>query len=191
MISAFKMDAQRWVVPSKIADPALVTPLTILKLLWQYPPLQAMFLFRLGAWFHAQKIPLLGGICQRLIYLLFGMEIAVGAPIGGGLYIPHTVGMVIAPERIGENVSIIAGVTIGMRNEWEFPVIGSHAFIGAGARVLGDVTIGDGAMIGANAVVISDIPAGATAVGIPARVVRKSTETSPLKEESSIEPVSV
>jgi serine O-acetyltransferase len=57
-----------------------------------------------------------------------------------------------------------------MRNTWDFPEIGDGVFIGAGARVLGDVRVGDGAKIGANAVVIHDVPAGATAVGIPARV---------------------
>jgi serine O-acetyltransferase len=73
---------------------------------------------------------------------------------------------------MGQNCSIIAAVTIGMRNTWDFPNIGNEVFIGAGARVLGNINIGDGAVIGANAVVISDIPAGATAVGIPARVTK-------------------
>ena len=59
-----------------------------------------------------------------------------------------------------------------MRNEWKFPVIGDEVFIGAGARVLGDIQIGDGAKIGANAVVIRDVPANATAVGIPAKVIQ-------------------
>jgi serine O-acetyltransferase len=73
---------------------------------------------------------------------------------------------------MGRNCSIIAAVTIGMRNSWDFPEIGNEVFIGAGARVLGAIRIGDGAVIGANAVVISDLPAGATAVGIPARITR-------------------
>lgn len=75
------------------------------------------------------------------------------------------------PKRIGRNCSVIANVTIGMRNEWVFPEIGNDVFIGAGARVLGGITLGDQAVIGANAVVIHDVPAGATAVGIPAKVV--------------------
>ncbi|RMD75375.1 MAG: serine acetyltransferase, partial [Chloroflexi bacterium] len=61
---------------------------------------------------------------------------------------------------------------IGMRNEWAFPIIGDEVFIGAGARVLGGITVGDRARIGANAVVTRDVPSGATVVGIPARVVK-------------------
>jgi serine O-acetyltransferase len=61
-------------------------------------------------------------------------------------------------------------VTVGMRNEWEFPVIGDGVLVGAGARVLGGISLGDGCSIGANAVVIRDVPAGATAVGVPAVV---------------------
>ena len=184
MLNAFQKDAQRWVIPSRIADPSEITLLKTLKLLWAYPPLQAMLLFRAGQWCRRKHIPAIPGMCQRLITLFYGLEITIGADIGGGLYIPHPVGMVIAPERIGEYCSIISSVTIGMRNEWKFPRIGSHVFIGAGARVLGDVEIGDGAQIGANAVVIHDIPAGATAVGIPAKVVRAASPQS----EAGLEP---
>ena len=94
------------------------------------------------------------------------------ANIGGGLYIAHPSGTVISVEEMGNNCSIIASVTIGMRNEWSFPRIGDNVFIGAGARVLGSIDVGDEAVIGANAVVINDVPAGATVVGIPARIVR-------------------
>jgi serine O-acetyltransferase len=61
-----------------------------------------------------------------------------------------------------------------MRNKWAFPKIGDKVFIGAGARILGDITIGDEALIGANSVVIRDVPAGATAVGIPAKLLDTS-----------------
>jgi serine O-acetyltransferase len=72
---------------------------------------------------------------------------------------------------MGRNCSIIAAVTIGMRNEWTFPEIGDHVFIGAGARVLGGITIGDHAVIGANAVVIHNVAEKMTVVGIPARAI--------------------
>jgi serine O-acetyltransferase len=189
MIKQFKQDAGRWIIPSHIVSPEQITFKMVLKLLWQYLPLQAMLLFRLGAWFHRKKIPLFPGMLQRLICILYGLEIAVGADIGGGLYIPHTVGTVIAPRKIGENCSIIAAVTIGMRTEYAFPNIGDGVFIGAGARVLGGIQIGDGAVIGANAVVISDIPPGATAVGIPARVI--GAKPQPAHEEINREPVAV
>ncbi|TMC54455.1 MAG: hypothetical protein E6J20_04450 [Chloroflexi bacterium] len=102
--------------------------------------------------------------------LLFGLEIGPAVPIGPGLYIPHPYGSVVIAEAVGANATFIHAVTIGMRNEWEFPLIGDGVFVGAGARVLGAVRLGNGCSVGANAVVIHDVPAGATAVGVPATV---------------------
>lgn len=124
-------------------------------------------------------------LCAALFIPLFWPEISVGAKIGGGLYIAHPIGTVIAAEEIGENCSIIASVTIGMRNKWAFPRIGNNVFIGAGARVLGEIKVGDNAIIGANAVVISDVPAGATAVGIPAKVVRLANKNESEMNQST------
>jgi serine O-acetyltransferase len=168
MIELFKQDVQRWVVPSKVAHPSAVTLRTTVKLLYRHRPLRAMLWFRVGSWCKQKHIPGLPGILQRRIMHQYGLEILVGADIGGGLYIAHPVGCVIAPGRMGRNCSVIASATIGMRNEWEFPVIGDNVFIGAGARVLGGIRVGDNASIGANAVVIHDVPDGATAVGVPA-----------------------
>lgn len=171
MTKLFKMDVARWIVQQQVADIREVTPLRTLKLLFRHPPLQAMMWFRIGSWCKKKHIPLVT-IIQQFIQFVYGLEITVGANYGGGLYIAHPVGSVIAAKAIGENCTIISSVTIGMRNEWNFPTIGNKVFIGAGARVLGGITIGDDAIIGANAVVIDDLPAGATAVGVPARVVR-------------------
>ena len=171
MLELFKQDVQRWIVPQQVADPELVTLPTTLKLLFRYMPLRAMLVFRLGAWFKEKGIPFFPGFDQRLIYSLYGLEIPIGADIEGGLYIAHPVGTVISVKHLGKNASIIAAVTIGMRNTWAFPDIGDNVFIGAGARVLGDIKIGDNVLIGANAVVVKDIPDNATAVGIPAKVV--------------------
>jgi serine O-acetyltransferase len=89
------------------------------------------------------------------------------------LLIPHPNGIVIHPEaRIGVNCLIFQQVTIGADGRQGEPEIGGHVDIGAGARILGPVRIGSHAKIGANAVVIADVPAGATAVGIPARIVQ-------------------
>lgn len=171
MFTLFRQDAQRWVIPQQIADPALITVGTTLRLLWQHLPLQAMFLFRLASWSKSKRIPLIAGLIQRLLFLFYGLEISPGVDVDGGLYIAHPQGTVISAARIGRNCTLIAAVTIGMRNEWAFPTIGDNVFIGAGARVLGGIHIGDGATIGANAVVIKDVPAGATAVGVPARLI--------------------
>jgi serine O-acetyltransferase len=171
MFTLFKEDVQRWVIPQQIADPAEITLLKTVQLLWRHPPLQAMALFRLGSWCKAKRIPLIAGLIQQWLFFCYGLEISPGAAVGGGLYIAHPQGTVISAAAIGRNCTIIASVTIGMRNEWAFPQIGDDVFIGAGARVLGDVVVGDGAMIGANAVVIHDVPPGTTAVGVPARMI--------------------
>jgi serine O-acetyltransferase len=172
----FKQDVRRWIKPGSLSEDAPLSLGLVIALLYRHMPLRAMAWFRLGCWLKERRVPFFPGFIQRLIYSWYGLEIQVGAEIGGGLYIAHPIGTVVAPRRIGRNCSIIAAVTIGMRNEWEFPTIGDRVFIGAGARILGGVVIGDGAQIGANAVVIGDIPAGATAVGIPARVLRGREE---------------
>jgi len=175
-IELFKEDARRWVVPGQVAPAEAISLGRALKLSFRHLPLRAMLLFRLGSWCRQRGIPGLPGFAQRWICGHYGLELPVGAEIGGGLYVAHPVGTVIMVKRMGRNCSVIAAVTIGMRNEWAFPVIGDEVFIGAGARVLGDICIGDRAIIGANAVVIHDVPAGATAVGIPAQVVRERRE---------------
>jgi serine O-acetyltransferase len=107
-------------------------------------------------------------------------DIPLDTVIGGGLKLPHPNGIVIHPDtRIGPNCLIFQQVTLGTRPEQPVaPRIGGHVDIGAGARILGNVTIGDHARIGANAVVLCDIPAGATAVGIPARILSQASETA-------------
>lgn len=185
MFELFLKDARRWVVPSKIAPASTITPKVLLVLLYWYMPLRAMAWFRFGSWCKLKGIPVLPGAIQRLIYSRYGLEIVIGADIGGGLYIAHPIGTVIAPNHIGTNCSVIASVTIGMRNEWKFPSIGDNVFIGAGARVLGDITIGDSAVIGANAVVIHNVSPGTTVVGIPARPVG-STSARDMQHEPAI-----
>jgi serine O-acetyltransferase len=89
---------------------------------------------------------------------------------------PHPTGIVIHPDAtIGVNCLIFQQVTLGQGSRPGTPRIGGHVDIGAGAKILGGVTIGDHARIGANAVVLDDVPAGASAVGIPARVVREKS----------------
>jgi len=173
----FREDASRWIIQGTLTPAAQVTFLRAIVLLYRYRALRATLWFRIGGWFQRQRVPLIPGIIQRRITTVYGLEIEVGIPIGGGFYIAHPVGTVIASRGIGENCSIISSVTIGMRNEWAFPKIGYNVFIGAGARVLGGITVGDNAVVGANAVVIEDVPAGATVVGIPAKVVRRTGDT--------------
>ncbi len=110
---------------------------------------------------------------HRFWSVVTGADIPLGSRIGGGLLIPHPNGIVLHPEaEIGPNCLIFQQVTIGM-GKGGVPRIGGHVDIGAGAKVIGRVTVGDHALIGANAVVLTDVPPHATAVGNPARIILK------------------
>jgi serine O-acetyltransferase len=99
-----------------------------------------------------------------------GAEIPLNSHLAGGLVLPHPNGVVIHPDaEVGPNCIVFQQVTIGMRHGG-VPRIGGHVEIGAGAKILGAVTIGSHAKIGANALVLTNVPAGATAVGSPAKV---------------------
>lgn len=114
-----------------------------------------------------------------LNFLLFGIEMAVGCEVGPGLCFAHTYGIVIGARRIGKNALIYHEVTIGAKEmdvaytPEKRPLVGDNVVIGAGAKVLGGITIGDNSVIGANAVVTRDIPAGCVAGGIPAKVIKQ------------------
>ncbi len=123
------------------------------------------------------KIPVVGKIIAKMMFYVTscftGCEISFYAQLDGGIYIPHTTGIVIARgAKVGSGTSIYQQVTIGQRvaDNIAAPVIGQNAYLGAGSKILGGVHVGDGARIGANAVVLSDIPAEASAVGVPARI---------------------
>ncbi len=184
MFELFKKDVLRWAEPNRRwvgsdeGEPPSVSLPTTLKLLFRYMPLRAMLWFRFGSWCNHKGIPLMSGFSQRWIYRWYGLEISPGLDIGGGLYIAHPIGTVIMCNKMGENCNIISSVTIGLRKKHAFPTIGDNVVIGAGARVLGDITIGNNAVIGANAVVINDVPEGATAVGIPAKIINIDKQES-------------
>lgn len=100
-----------------------------------------------------------------------GCVIGVRAQLGEGLVLIHPVGVVINSSVVaGRNLWIESGVVIG-ENRGQVPAIGNNVFVGSGAKIVGGITLGDGCRIGANAVVMKDVPAGATAVGVPARIV--------------------
>ena len=102
-----------------------------------------------------------------------GADIPLNCQIGGGLLIPHPNGIVVHPEaKIGVNCLVFQQVTIGYRDSKIAPVVGGHVDIGAGAKILGAVTVGEHVKIGANSVVLHDLPAGCVAVGAPAKIVR-------------------
>ncbi|MEM0913163.1 MAG: serine acetyltransferase [Planctomycetota bacterium] len=119
---------------------------------------------------------------HRFWSVVTGCDIPLNAQLGGGVAMPHANGIVIHPRAVvGVNLLIQHQVTIGMKrhDDPRLPIIGDGVELGAGAKVLGPITIGDGAVIGANAVVVRDVPAGAIAVGIPARVIRPEETPAP------------
>lgn len=113
-------------------------------------------------------------VCQHRFWsVVSGADIPLVSQIDGGLLLPHPNGVVIHPgAAIGPNCLIFQQVTLGNGGSKPgLPVLGGHVDVGAGAKILGGVVIGDNARIGANAVVLQDVPAGATAVGVPARII--------------------
>ena len=169
--ASFRGDIAAW---AKIwCDPSGAGTVSLrqgLKLIWTQCGLRATLLFRLSHALWRSHIPMLPGMIARLNLTLHGLDIPPSVEIGPGLYIPHPVGTVVMAQRVGANVSLVSAITIGMRATPVFPVIGDGVFVGAGARILGAITVGAGANIGANAVVLKDVPPGATAVGVPARI---------------------
>jgi serine O-acetyltransferase len=140
----------------------------------------AMLLYRLMQWSRRHRLVPLELVANKLNAACCHCIIGRGAEFGPGFVLIHSTGVVINGQvRGGSNVLIEHQVTIGAERR-QCPALGHDIFIGAGAKVLGQVTIGDGARVGANAVVVHDVPAHATVVGIPARVVRvRSPEGTP------------
>jgi serine O-acetyltransferase len=143
---------------------------------------RAMMVYRFGRWRYRMRPRLLRLPFSLLYKVLFfrmkgkGIEIPCEVEIGDGFRIDHQGGIVISGyARIGRNCVVRNGVTIGLArvDDPAAPVIGDNVDIGAGAKLLGRITIGDNVSIGANAVVIADIPSGSVAVGIPARIIAK------------------
>ena len=123
---------------------------------------QAVLAYRLGSWFKHRGIPLFGPLCARLGLFFTGVDISPGAVIGPGLRISHGTGIVIGNGvRIGADAVLLHQVTLGAASDRridEMPQIGDRAFIGAGAKLIGGLTVGDDVFIGVDAVVTVDVP---------------------------------
>ncbi|GKU27143.1 serine O-acetyltransferase EpsC [Clostridium folliculivorans] len=153
-------------------DPAARSWLEVLLL---YPSVHAVNGHRVSSWFYKRNMFFIARLISQVVRLFTGIEIHPGAQIGRGLFIDHGMGVVIGETSvIGNDVVIYHGVTLGGTGKDKgkrHPTVGDNVVIGTGAKVLGPINIGNGVKIGANSVVLTDVPAGATAVGIPARFI--------------------
>lgn len=156
-------------------DPAAKSDLEVILL---YPGLKAVGMHRLSNWLWRSGVPILPRFLSQLTRFFTGIEIHPGATIGKHLVIDHGMGVVIGETAVvGDDCLIFHGSTLGGKGGAtgkRHPTIGARVMVGAGAKLLGPITVGDGAKIGANAVVVKDVPAGATAAGAPARIIKGS-----------------
>ena len=161
-------------------DPAIRDKATGILEIPLYASFWALLFYRFAHFLHASRIPVLPRLISQTARLLTGIEIHPGARIGPGLFIDHGMGTVIGETAVvGSNVLLFHGVTLGSvdgRTGRRHPEIGDEVIVGAGAKILGAVTVGKGARIGAQSVVLMDVPALATAVGVPARIREKPLE---------------
>ncbi len=136
----------------------------------------AMVLYRAMQWARAHHLPPLEWLCNKLNVMTQSCIIGRGAEFGPGFVLIHATGVVINGQvQGGSGIHIEHQVTIGADRR-SSPRLGDDVFIGAGAKIIGPVSVGSHARIGANAVVVSDVPDNATAVGVPARIVRRRTK---------------
>src|SRR5512141_1752988 len=147
---------------------------TIWEVITCYPGFHALQLHRISHTFWTWRLRWLARFMSHVARFLTGIEIHPGATIGRRVFIDHGMGVVIGETaEIGDDCTLYHGVTLG-GTSWNkgkrHPTLGKGVVIGAGAKVLGPILMGDGAKIGSNAVVVRDVPPGATAVGIPARI---------------------
>jgi serine O-acetyltransferase len=139
-----------------------------------------VFFYRVSHIFYEKKLFTVARIISQFARFLTGVEIHPGAKIGRGLFIDHGSGVVIGETaEIGNNCLIYQGVTLGgtgKEKHKRHPTLGDNVMVGAGARVLGPFTVGNNVKIAANAVVLEAIPDNCTAVGVPAKIVRRNGE---------------
>lgn len=159
----------------KARDPAVRSSLEVLFL---YPSFKAVRAYRRAHWFYERGHFFIARWISQHSRNKTGIEIHPGAKIGKGLFIDHGAGVVIGETtEIGDNCTLYQNVTLGGTGKEtgkRHPTLGNNVMVGAGARVLGPMKIGDNSKIAANAVVLEEVPPNCTAVGVPARVVKRN-----------------
>ncbi len=156
-------------------DPAARSRLEVLLV---YAGLHATWGYRISHWLWRHGFKFLGRWFSQMVRDLTGIEIHPGATIGEGFFIDHGMGVVIGETaEVGNDVTLYHGVTLGgtsLQKGKRHPTIGDRVVIGAGAKVLGAITIGEDSRIGANAVVVKSVPPNSVVVGVPGQIVHRS-----------------
>ena len=167
------------------------------EILTTYPGVHALILHRLAHFLWSIKLKLIARIFSHLARILTGIEIHPGAQIGRRFFIDHGMGIVIGETAIiGDDCTLYHGVTLG-GTTWKkgkrHPTLKDNVVIGAGAKVLGPITLGNNSKVGSNAVVVTDIPNDSTAVGIPAKIIKSGEKLKKFSayavEKNSQDPV--
>jgi serine O-acetyltransferase len=150
---------------------------SFLEVLLTYSGLHALVFYRIANSMRKMRIPFFPRLISQCAKFFTGIEIHPAATIGNSLFIDHGMGVVIGETTIiGDNVTLYQGVTLGGTGKEKgkrHPTIGDNVVIGAGAKVLGNITVGSNSYIGANAVVIEDVPDNSTVVGVPGRITKQ------------------
>ncbi len=169
-------------------DPAVRSRLEVILC---YPGFHAMLFYRVANWLWKREFFFLGRFISQLGRFISGIEIHPGATIGRRFFIDHGMGVVIGETAtVGDDVTLYQGVTLGgvsptdeEHGSLRHPQLGNNIVVGAGAQLLGSISVGDHARIGSNAVVVRDVPEGAVMVGVPAHAIQhKPSSTEEEKE---------
>ena len=170
-------DLRETIAAYKARDPAARSSFEVLML---YPGIKATMRHKRAHWCYNHNLKFLARWISQRTRKITGIEIHPGAKIGKRLVIDHGMGIVIGETaEVGDDCLIYHGVTLGGTGKDQgkrHPTIGNNVLIGTGAKVLGPFTVGDNCRIAANSVVLTEIPPNSTAVGVPARVVRRAGE---------------
>ena len=165
-------------------DPAARSKLEIFLL---YPGVHATIYHRMAHWCYEHKLKFLARCISQWSRFWTGIEIHPGATIGRRFVIDHGMGIVIGETaEVGDDCLLYHGVTLGGTGKDQgkrHPTIGNNVLIGCGAKILGPFKVGDGARIAANSVVLTEVPENATAVGIPAQIVRIAGQATRYADE--------
>jgi serine O-acetyltransferase len=151
---------------------------SVLEIVLCYPGLHAVWGHRLSHWLWTRGCKLVARWLSHLVRALTGIEIHPGARIGPGFFIDHGMGVVIGETaEVGADVTLYHGVTLGgtsLAKGKRHPTLGDRVVVGAGAKILGAITIGEDSRIGANAVVVKSVPPNSVVVGVPGQIVKRS-----------------